>query len=113
MTGNMYEDYLRTLLRLQVAHQQAPVEEEVVEDDPLAGKRVSYSNPEQVLEGDDAPAPAPRAAQADGSPNPKPVSKPKTYVKDKDDPYANVGRNDPCPCGSGKKFKKCHGMYVD
>jgi len=19
------------------------------------------------------------------------------------------GRNDPCPCGSGKKFKKCHG----
>jgi preprotein translocase subunit SecA len=23
--------------------------------------------------------------------------------------WANVGRNDPCPCGSGKKFKKCHG----
>ncbi|HEY1037362.1 MAG TPA: preprotein translocase subunit SecA [Candidatus Paceibacterota bacterium] len=23
--------------------------------------------------------------------------------------YADVGRNDPCPCGSGKKFKKCHG----
>lgn len=23
--------------------------------------------------------------------------------------YTNVGRNDPCPCGSGKKFKKCHG----
>lgn len=22
----------------------------------------------------------------------------------------NVGRNDPCPCGSGKKYKKCHGM---
>jgi hypothetical protein len=22
-------------------------------------------------------------------------------------PYRNVGRNDPCPCGSGKKFKKC------
>jgi len=20
-----------------------------------------------------------------------------------------VGRNEPCPCGSGKKFKKCHG----
>jgi preprotein translocase subunit SecA len=20
-----------------------------------------------------------------------------------------TGRNDPCPCGSGKKFKKCHG----
>lgn len=24
-------------------------------------------------------------------------------------PYGKVGRNDPCPCGSGKKFKKCHG----
>ena len=22
-------------------------------------------------------------------------------------PFKNVGRNDPCPCGSGKKFKKC------
>ncbi|MCA0252168.1 MAG: preprotein translocase subunit SecA [Actinobacteria bacterium] len=28
-----------------------------------------------------------------------------------DDPYANVGRNDPCPCGSGKKFKMCHGRH--
>ena len=25
------------------------------------------------------------------------------------DAYANVGRNEPCPCGSGNKFKKCHG----
>ncbi len=23
-----------------------------------------------------------------------------------------VGRNDPCPCGSGKKYKKCHGVGV-
>jgi uncharacterized protein len=23
--------------------------------------------------------------------------------------YAKVGRNDPCPCGSGKKYKQCHG----
>ena len=23
---------------------------------------------------------------------------------------AKIGRNDPCPCGSGKKYKKCHGM---
>lgn len=23
--------------------------------------------------------------------------------------YKNVGRNDACPCGSGKKFKRCHG----
>ncbi|KKS13815.1 MAG: Protein translocase subunit SecA, partial [Candidatus Yanofskybacteria bacterium GW2011_GWA1_41_6] len=24
--------------------------------------------------------------------------------------YKDVGRNDPCPCGSGKKFKRCHGL---
>jgi SEC-C motif len=23
--------------------------------------------------------------------------------------HPKVGRNDPCPCGSGKKYKKCHG----
>jgi preprotein translocase subunit SecA len=23
-----------------------------------------------------------------------------------------VGRNDPCPCGSGKKYKKCHGAQA-
>lgn len=26
--------------------------------------------------------------------------------------YENVGRNDPCPCGSGKKFKHCHGKWM-
>jgi len=23
--------------------------------------------------------------------------------------FKGVGRNEPCPCGSGKKYKKCHG----
>jgi preprotein translocase subunit SecA len=26
--------------------------------------------------------------------------------------WSTVGRNDPCPCGSGKKFKKCHGANL-
>ncbi|MCB1440726.1 MAG: SEC-C domain-containing protein, partial [Nitratireductor sp.] len=26
--------------------------------------------------------------------------------------WQNTRRNDPCPCGSGKKFKHCHGKYV-
>jgi preprotein translocase subunit SecA len=26
--------------------------------------------------------------------------------------YKDVGRNDLCPCGSGKKYKKCHGANV-
>ena len=29
-----------------------------------------------------------------------------TVVKDEHD---KIGRNDPCWCGSGKKYKKCHG----
>ncbi|MEE2952767.1 MAG: preprotein translocase subunit SecA [Pseudomonadota bacterium] len=33
---------------------------------------------------------------------------------DPDDPstWGQVGRNEPCPCGSGKKFKHCHGAYA-
>lgn len=26
-------------------------------------------------------------------------------------PYPDLGRNDPCFCGSGRKYKKCHGAY--
>ena len=33
------------------------------------------------------------------------ASTPKTVHRD----HEKVGRNDPCPCGSGKKYKKCHG----
>ena len=32
-----------------------------------------------------------------------------TPVSDADDPYAGAGRNALCPCGSGKKYKQCHG----
>ncbi|WP_029244940.1 SEC-C metal-binding domain-containing protein, partial [Streptococcus sobrinus] len=32
-------------------------------------------------------------------------------VADKDLDFTNVKRNDPCPCGSGKKFKNCHGRH--
>jgi preprotein translocase subunit SecA len=28
------------------------------------------------------------------------------------DNVPKVGRNDPCPCGSGKKYKQCHGKIV-
>jgi preprotein translocase subunit SecA len=32
-----------------------------------------------------------------------------THEEEVDDTFANVSRNDPCPCGSGKKYKRCHG----
>ncbi len=106
LTSSIYEDYLRTLLRLQLAVPK-PLEEQ---KNPLAGQ-VSYSSPEAALSSPGTAAARPRPA-ASGMPpqTPKPAPpKPATYVKDKDDPFANVGRNDPCPCGSGLKYKKCHG----
>ena len=37
-------------------------------------------------------------------PVPTPTAKrPKTFIRGE----AKIGRNDPCPCGSGKKYKKC------
>jgi uncharacterized protein YecA (UPF0149 family) len=33
--------------------------------------------------------------------------KPELHQEKKDEP--KVGRNDPCPCGSGRKYKKCCG----
>jgi preprotein translocase subunit SecA len=46
-----------------------------------------------------APAAGPRPARTGGDDVVKQVKR--------DEP--KVGRNDPCPCGSGKKYKKCHG----
>ena len=42
------------------------------------------------------------AATADGEQS---AQQPAQIKRDGD----KVGRNDPCPCGSGKKYKKCHG----
>jgi preprotein translocase subunit SecA len=40
------------------------------------------------------------------APQEQPRQQVQTFKRDMD----KVGRNDPCPCGSGKKFKKCHGQ---
>ena len=112
LTDSIYEDFLRFLLRAPIMVQAAPAQEE---KSPLEDSKVTYSNPEQALTESTTSAQRVQAAnaQAQGIPQtPKPgpeQPKPRTITKDKDDPYANVGRNDPCPCGSGKKFKKCHG----
>lgn len=94
---------------------------------------------EDVVEGDEAPAAAPAAdaGTSDGVLDVAAAEPPKQGAAVKRDPlivgagstrslsrtagaggaagggggsdWSNVGRNDPCPCGSGKKFKKCHG----
>jgi preprotein translocase subunit SecA len=48
---------------------------------------------------------APGPAGAPGAHPAPPASRREPVVTQE----AKVGRNDPCPCGSGKKYKKCHG----
>jgi preprotein translocase subunit SecA len=67
------------------------------------------------------PAPTPSAGADDlftgPSPRAAPRPSPEPAVSSSLGPLARataavpeVGRNDPCPCGSGKKYKKCHGQ---
>jgi preprotein translocase subunit SecA len=104
----MFEDYLRTILRIKIA---------VIEPEPEQLDSAKYSGPSEDIPSMMADVRAQAAQQRNAaaasgsagvSPAPAPT-KTATIMKNKDDPFANVGRNDPCPCGSGKKFKKCHG----
>ena len=52
------------------------------------------------------PAAAPAGPGAAPAPAPE-VQLPKVTLRRE---APKVGRNDPCPCGSGKKYKHCHGV---
>ena len=60
-----------------------------------------------------ANAPAAGAAMAGAAPARSPLLHSQAS-RDPADPqtWGKVGRNEPCPCGSGKKYKHCHGRYV-
>jgi preprotein translocase subunit SecA len=79
---------IRSLFNLQVVSEQAP---ENLQQRRAARRPASlkFTGPNQGA----APA-----GEEDG--------KVKTVVRDQ----PKVGRNEPCPCGSGKKYKKCHGI---
>ena len=61
------------------------------------------------VDGEDTEAAA--GAQASRRPAPLPEKRIATTPQRRDGP--KIGRNDPCPCGSGQKFKKCHGAALD
>ena len=42
----------------------------------------------------------------------KPAAKAPKFNPKKPETWGKVGRNDMCPCGSGKRYKHCHGAYV-
>ena len=107
LVDTMYEDYLRTVLRVELKQAPAPMESQAL-------RGATYSGPDQV-DGDSGSSTlrrqaAEQAANSAGhAPQATASAGVRTYRKDESDPYAGVGRNDPCPCGSGKKFKNCHG----
>ncbi|MFN2301998.1 MAG: SEC-C metal-binding domain-containing protein, partial [Gammaproteobacteria bacterium] len=73
--------------------------------------RVQVRAPEDVREMEARRQAAPakmefqHAAAPDAVSGPQRVASPEQFVRSD----AKVGRNDPCPCGSGKKYKHCHG----
>ena len=107
LVDTMYEDYLRTVLRVELKQAPAPMESQAL-------RGATYSGPDQV-DGDSGSSTlrrqaAEQAANSAGhAPQAAASAGVRTYRKAESDPYAGVGRNDPCPCGSGKKFKNCHG----
>ena len=84
------EEQAEMLRRIQARRQQAA---------PRAAAAASKPAPQPVLEGATAGAAA-AAAPAAGFDEADPSS------------WGDPGRNDPCPCGSGKKFKHCHGRLT-
>ena len=67
----------------------------------------------ELRDPSDEPAPAP-ASRVPAGPPPGPSVGPRREMPPEAQaggakPAAKVGRNDPCPCGSGRKYKKCHG----
>jgi preprotein translocase subunit SecA len=80
------------VLRLQLVRQESAEE---IEQKRLAAQRRAM---QRITESH-----ADAAAGGDGEERPR--AKQETVVRTQ----PKVGRNDPCPCGSGKKYKKCHG----
>jgi preprotein translocase subunit SecA len=88
---------------LPVPRRPAPRRASLILNDPAAAAAPAFAAPRS------APAPEFAAASARSQQQPARVGGDDAAVKTvrRDEP--KVGRNDPCPCGSGKKYKKCHG----
>ncbi len=97
MFTNMLDEIKHEVISI-VSKVQVHTEEEVrvMEEQSRAPREMQYQHAEISALGDE-PEPA--------LPEPKPAPAVKPYIRD----IAKVGRNEPCSCGSGKKFKHCHG----
>jgi len=113
MVAGIKADSVAMLLRIQPASQAQPVsvfaripQHEV---HPEASSPVSALPPTDARDSD-APIPQPPSAAGPLAPGPFAMPRPKAVRAASSQPAVEkVGRNDPCPCGSGLKYKKCHG----
>ena len=109
---NMFSDML-DLLREKVtfltcrAQIQNSSEEDLRLRESNTRRQAIHESPESLV-GGNAGAPAEEKEKA------VPFQYAKTTV-DPNDPatWGKVSRNDPCPCGSGKKYKHCHGQILN
>ena len=106
MMKGIAQDFVRYVMHVQVRQEEAPkLEPKVINlqtsssDDVPVSSGFDRAAAQAVAEGE-IPAGVPQAAQV------ATTSKPTTVVKDA---FEKTPRNAPCPCGSGKKFKQCHG----
>lgn len=102
LLGNIKRDVVRLLSRVQI-EQPERVEEEERRRRAEAEKRMQFNHAEAPGIAEEESAETPAAAKSDRT---KPQVE--TFVRSE----AKVGRNEPCPCGSGKKFKHCHGKVA-
>ena len=65
-----------------------------------------------IIGGLDQPETGEVEVRAEGDNRRRAVSAAAAGTADAAAAFARVGRNDPCPCGSGKKFKQCHGQLT-
>ncbi len=101
MMGTFASDVLQKLFRVQV-------EEEKVVPLPMRRPQITLERHEMGT-AFARPVAQPLAAQGGARPtlgNSPPIPAPASPGQRRG---PKVGRNDPCPCGSGKKYKKCHG----
>ena len=110
LVNTMYEDFLRTILRLELVNRpRQNTEAEAFQNARYSGGEETDGDQKALKQGKSM---LKNAAAIGKSPQGTGASQSSvsTYRKSDDpNPYVNVGRNDPCPCGSGKKFKNCHG----
>ncbi len=64
------------------------------------------------MEQQQAAIEAAAADQTDGPSTSSSADAAEGFVESDPSTWGNPGRNQPCPCGSGKKFKHCHGRFI-